>query len=954
MDKDVLTLIALEHTNRNALRAWPGVISSGCRRVIRCVALCAAFILIASLVTADARGEIFRLPVTDSLPGSDFTDRAESARIPGEIATGAFNSQVGIPDYLDGNPLLPEMPEQDFYRVAQNLDRPEWAPPAVTPIFQPLGQQIRVRPRGGGTINFRMMRRGNENVIVVPTPTQFTILDESGPVELSADRIVVWTDKNVMGLGNLGDSQTPVEIYLEGNIEFRQGGTRGLAERMYYNVAEQNGVILEGEIFGEARQRSAVDIEDFRTPFRLKGEVLRQFSPTQFQANNAAFTTSLMGVPQYWIESDALSLDTGSTALLDQFSGGIDGQSQPFQPDRLRVTSENSQLFVGAIPIFRWPSFTTDLTQNPSLYLDQIRVGSDSVFGQQLLTRWNNFQLLGITPNENIDWTTTLDYLSDRGLGFGSDLEYQTSSIFGRPAIVSGFLHSWFINDRGTDNLGEDRRSVTPEADFRGRAQLQHRHLTPEGLEVTAEAGWTSDRNFREQFYEEEWDLNKDQDTRLEVKQYSGSSSLGISTQARVNDHLTQTEWLPRLDHFEMGRALLGNRLTWYEHSQIGYGRLRTAEAPTNSVDQLKFDPLAWEQDVEGVRAVSRQEIDMPMQLGAMKVVPYVLGEAAYWEEDLTKSDVTRLLGQAGVRTSLPWWRVDPTVRNELFNLNGLAHKLVLETDFLWADASEDYLNLPLYDNLDDDAIEFFRRRFLFDTFGLGAGANVPLKYDERTFAFRSGMQRNVAAPSAEIADDLMMFQVRLRQRIQTKRGLPGRQRTVDWFTFDVEGSFFPRSDRDNFGQEIGPATYDMAWHVGDRTTILSDGYFDFFGEGLRTVSLGLALSRPGRSQYYVAIRSIEGPISSNVLTSSMAYRLSKKWIWNYGSSVDFSGTGNIGQSAQIVRIGESLLVGIGAYYDASRDNLGIRFDIVPRFIRSKLGRIGGRPIPPVGAYGLE
>jgi len=46
------------------------------------------------------------------------------------------------------------------------------------------------------------------------------------------------------------------------------------------------------------------------------------------------------------------------------------------------------------------------------------------------------------------------------------------------------------------------------------------------------------------------------------------------------------------------------------------------------------------------------------------------------------------LLGQAGVRASLPIWRVDPSVQSVLWNLNGLAHKVVFSSEFLWADAT--------------------------------------------------------------------------------------------------------------------------------------------------------------------------------------------------------------------------------------------------------------------------
>ena len=86
-----------------------------------------------------------------------------------------------------------------------------------------------------------------------------------------------------------------------------------------------------------------------------------------------------------------------------------------------------------------------------------------------------------------------------------------------------GFLRGWAIDDDGLDNLGEDRRAVPLEEDFRYLLYGRHRSRTSSGLEVTGEVGWISDRNQQEQYYEEEWDLEKDNDTRLEVKQHRGS-----------------------------------------------------------------------------------------------------------------------------------------------------------------------------------------------------------------------------------------------------------------------------------------------------------------------------------------------------------------------------------------------------------------------------------------------
>jgi hypothetical protein len=307
-----------------------------------------------------------------------------------------------------------------------------------------------------------------------------------------------------------------------------------------------------------------------------------------------------------------------------------------------------------------------------------------------------------------------------------------------------------------------------------------------------------------------------------------------------------------------------------------------------------------------------------------------------------------------GIRGSIPFVRLDPEVQSSLFNVNGIAHKVVLESEFFYADSDANLADLPLYDQVDDDAIEFFRRRYYFTTFNGLPGGQIPLPFDERFYALRSGFQRWVTASSAEIADDLMLFRLGAHQRWQTKRGLPGQQRVVDWITLDVEGFLYPQPDRDNFGQTLGLLSYDFRWYLGDRFTVLSDGQADFFSQGLRTVSLSGMVTRPGNLRYMGGIRSIEGPISSSIIYGSTSWRVSSKWILSYGSSIDLGETGNLGQRGQIIRVGESFLVGLGFNYDHSRDNFGVRFSIEPRFLSGPLARLGGIPIPPVGSSGLE
>ena len=316
---------------------------------------------------------------------------------------------------------------------------------------------------------------------------------------------------------------------------------------------------------------------------------------------------------------------------------------------------------------------------------------------------------------------------------------------------------------------------------------------------------------------------------------------------------------------------------------------------------------------------------------------------------------MTRLYGQTGLRASLPMWRVDPGVQSQLLNLNGLAHKVNFESEFLYADASQDLDQLPLYDALDDDAQEHFRRRFAFDTFGILPGQDVPLAFDERFFALRSGLQRYVAAPSAEIADDLMLMRFAVNQRWQTKRGTPGQEHVIDWVTFDVAAHYFPKADRDNFGEDFGMIDYDFRWHIGDRLSLLSDGYFDTFQDGLNTASVGLAANRPEMGDVYVGVRAIDGPISSQTLNTRVNYRMSHKWILRLSGSWDFGNTGRIGQTIGVVHIGESFVYHVGTNADFSRDNIGFIFSIEPRALpRSRLTRLGGVSVPPPGVRGVE
>ena len=774
--------------------------------------------------------------------------------------------------------------------------------------------------------------------------------DRDRKLYVSADNAVQWQL-------TLPNGSRRNQFYLEGDVVFSKGARVINAQRMYYDVESQQGTILKADI--------RTNVGGINGPVRIKADVVQQLGENNLQAYGTAATTSRLGVPRYWFQSESIGLQevevpqqspvfnpaTGVAAT--NLSDGLSNFQTDAPQTDFRLDGQGNRIYVGGVPVFAWPRIQTTLS-DPTLYLESFNINNDSIFGTQIRTGWNIYQILGIQPRPGSKWIGNIDYLSERGLAFGSEVQYQRDGLFGIPGRARGNYDSWFINDDGTDNLGRGRTALIPEEDRRGRFVGQHRHDFAPGYQLRLEVGYISDRNFLEQFYEREWDTNKDATTGFWLERNVGTNSYNLTGDLQINDFFTQTSGI-NFNQFKLGQPVFNNRAIWHANVHAGYQRIRQADAPTDPVDAATFDPLAWEADVDGFTAGTRQEIDFPMQIGPVKVVPYLLGDISYWQEALDGSDLFRAFGQTGVRASLPVWRVDPSIKSLLWNVDGLAHKVSFDVDAFFADASQDLDELALYNPLDDDSQEQFRRRFAFDSFNILPGGDVPLEFDERFFALRSGIQSNVTAASNEIADDLFTVQLGVRQKWQTKRGLPGQQRIIDWITLDSQISLFPRPNRDNFGADFGQFDYDFRWYVGDRLSLVSDGYFDFFSQGLRTASIGANISRPGNGNAFVGFRTIEGPISSNILTGSLTYRMRDKWGVRAGGQIDFGETGTIGHSISLIHIGESFLWQFGFSFDNSRDNFGFRFGFEPRFTKSpKLFRPGGEAIPPAGSRWLE
>jgi hypothetical protein len=779
--------------------------------------------------------------------------------------------------------------------------------------------------------------------------------NEEEQLDISADNVVIWTTGVLQGdlQEQFQDDNVPLEVYLEGNVVFRQGDRVIYANRMFYDVNRQNGTIVDSEIFTPAPGYAGM--------LRLKSELVKVAHGDNFYARNSFVTSSGLGKPRYRVQAGEVFIEDHQRPVVNPLTGTpvLDPAThQPVIEHEQLVTSKNNFLFIGPVPVFYWPRFSTNLDQ-PSTFITSAFFQNDKVFGTWTEVELNSFQLLGIrNVPKGLHWTFTLSNLSKRGFAAGTDVIFNQPSFLGGGPVTSN-LQIWGLHDKGFDNLGRTRNHLAPEIASRNRGRLleNYRQQLAGNFQLTGQIGYITDRNFLEQYYEAEWDQRPDELTDLELKRIIDNRSWSVYTSARLNPFFTETQWWPRADHFTLGQELLGDRLTWYEHSNAGYASYRITNVPTDPADAAIFQYLPWEKNTSGLpsnfrgsQLVTAHEIDAPFDLGPFKFSPYAMGQLAHWDQDLSYQQYNRAWGQAGLRGSIAFWASNPTIESRFLNVHGLAHKAVFEVDASASDANKRMTMLPLYDPINDNAQEHFQRRFMV----MDYGGVLPYKYDPRSYALRSGLQNYVSSPVSEVADRFESVRFGLNQRWQTKRGPAGNRRIIDWIVLDAGGVYFPNSGRDNFGQPFGLVNYDFRWHVGDRVTMLSDGLFDFFSQGQRIFSVGTTIQQPPRMNWNVSFRSFNGPFTYNMVTLSNSYTLSPKWRVTWGTSFALNSY-NIGQNISVTRVGESFVTSAAFYVDNSKANNGFNLMITPRFLGPQmLRRLGGANVPMSNQYGLE
>jgi hypothetical protein len=777
------------------------------------------------------------------------------------------------------------------------------------------------------------------------------------------------------------------------------------APRMYYDFLTDRFVAPNAELdlfapnFLAPIRVKSPRMEQFRPLVQLPNGLMTLSEHPEIRAADAVTTGSRFPNPGYEIRNQAIDITQYSRPATDPYSGkeiADPNDPNPPQENVWNLDARQNFYYAGWVPFFYWPRVNMDLDDLQPPFR-QFSFNTNNYFGQQLLTDWNVFRFITAKRPSWIDvWNLDIDYLSARTKSFpalgteagwyGRDFIRDITDPYHRDLTPGehitkdyfGYFELWGLRDFGNDVLGTGPAIVTNGPPGAGKAGFQRsdvpsfqedrmrvnlRHMQRflpddeehenEDLRLQVEAAYSTDRHFIEEYYKRLNDVGMDQETLGYLSWQKDSEFANLWVEGNTQNWLTDTQWLPRADYYRLGDSLLDNWFTYYQHSGADYATIHT-DVMVNNPNLFAFLPYDPTTNTTGSfssgRFYTNHEIDMPLKIfNTLRLVPYAQGQLMGWSDSFGAGPLGhspdgalgRAWGGVGLRGEFTAYKQYRGVENELLNIHGLNNKISLFADARAAYSSSSLNRIAVQDDLDDNSYEFVRRYLAITSYTNGI---LPGNYDPRLLLVRQ--MTSPITGTSDVQASMNTVSLGLHQRLQTKRGPVGKRRIVDYMTMDAASTFFPTASRDNFGSPWGQTMYNYQWYIGDRTSIVSTGWFEFWNltgsspltsagynpTGIKTVTAGISIQRPPRSNIYLGYFIIDsGPIKTSALNAAISYWLSPKWYGTFSQSYDFGDGISLGTAFSFTRIGADYLTTIGLSGDPQRNSLQFAFQVTPR-----------------------
>jgi hypothetical protein len=563
-------------------------------------------------------------------------------------------------------------------------------------------------------------------------------------LEMTAQRGVVFLKP-----GKLTDqlaafnAEDVIGVYLEGEVRATNGQYTLRGPRVYYDVQADRALVLDA-IFWTYEKRLGM-------PLYMRADAIRQEAANEFTAKKASLSNTAFFHPDFTIGVSSITL----TQKQDKA-----GESE------VVMDARNITMRAGSVPFFWWPRYKGNPERIP---IRNIGFKDSNRTGAVIQTKWDAFTLLGIDPPEDIDALLMIDNYSDRGFGLGIDANWSTEK-------SSGNFYAYALpNDNGTDVVAR-RVEIDREDEARSMAFFRHRQELPDGWTILAEAAYASDEAFVPALFPRIGRETRELTTRLYARKNNENTQLSIEAKAAVNDfiipeHRLQTpgylvDKLPELKYTSIGNDLFPDTFpglithTWeasyaqmrlrfseVDAASLGFTNNTSAQRAfgTNS-DQSLGDLFRATGLDEGFvnRFDTRHELSAQLKAGQLLITPFAVARLTIYDDGFqsfspNETDTMRLWGGIGTTIATSFNRVNRDIESDLFDIHGLRHIVEPSVTIFHSDTTIDRENLPVFDDEVESLLE-------------GTSLNL-----------------------------------RLANTWQTKRGGPGRWRSVDLLRLNIE-----------------------------------------------------------------------------------------------------------------------------------------------------------------------
>jgi hypothetical protein len=377
------------------------------------------------------------------------------------------------------------------------------------------------------------------------------------------------------------------------------------------------------------------------------------------------------------------------------------------------------------------------------------------------------------------------------------------------------------------------------------------------------------------------------------------------------------TEELPTVEYHLKGASFWDHKLTFYSDTQVS--RLRDRPGNTSSVVNPHY-----------TFAFTRNEVDFPILLNTVKVVPYIAGTYAYEDQtgyDTTLDGRTKTrgddkvgLGELGVRASTMLWKEDQFFKSRFWDLNGMRHIIKPHFEAAFYEATDNTIDMR-------------------DTYNFG-----------------------------------------LSQRWQSRRGSPKNLRSFDWMRLDVDATFLEKNTPSAMGGPgtYGPAAYmwnnpaipfgvrrtsnlfglvrdsvnaDYMWRLSDTTAVLSDLNYDIRSGVVQQFDIGMTRYVYPDVSFYLGSRYLRPLIvsvpsagvfeqGSNSVVAAITYALNSRYTATFSQEYNFDYGKSVRSEMTIMRRYHRMYYGLTFATDESLDRQSVIFSVWPQGVKElALGR---------------